>query len=202
MYLQYFWEVGTSEFTRISIQKSSKKRDCNPNVILNCSNQKKYEKVMQKGRQWFPPYPSHQKSLLPGENPGNRPAPWSSPLGDRNLMRIPLPSHDPKIPDIGNQMLPKTSKMTPKSDPKTKKLDFPKRVFYRSKTLLFEVTTPSKPTAETSQGIWSAFWHYKYEKVRQLAPKWLPMDLLQGSKIHWISSKNRLRLPKGSLWSA
>ena len=28
-----------------------KKRDCNPNVILNCSNQRKHEKVMQKGLQ-------------------------------------------------------------------------------------------------------------------------------------------------------
>ena len=133
--------------------KIIKKRDCNPNVILNCSNQRKYEKVMQKGLEWFPPYPSHQKSLLTWERFGNRPAPWSSPLGDRNLMRIPLPSHDPKIPDIGSQMLPKTSKMTPKSDPKTRKLDFQKRVFYAGKTLLFEVRTPFKPTKETSQGI-------------------------------------------------
>ena len=70
-----------------------------------------------------------------------------------NLMRIPMPSHDPKISDIGSQMLPKTSKMTPKSDPKTRKLDFQKHVFYQSKTLFFEVTTPSKPTKETSQGI-------------------------------------------------
>ena len=133
--------------------KITKKRDCNPNVILNCSNHRNYEKVMLKGLQWFPPYPSHQKSLLPGERLANRPAPWSSPLGDRNLMRIPLPSHDPKIPDIGNQMLAKTCKMTSKNDPKTKKLDFQKRVFYLSKTLLFEVTTPSKPTTETSEGI-------------------------------------------------
>ena len=79
--------------------------------------------------------------------------PWSSPLGDRNLMRIPLPSHAPRIPGIGSQMLPKTSKMTPKNYLKTKKLDFQKRVFYFSKTILFEVTTPSKPTTETSQGI-------------------------------------------------
>ena len=133
--------------------KIIKKRDCNPNVILNSSNQRKYEKVMQKGLQWFPPYPSHQNSLLPGERLGNGPTPWSSPLGDRNLMRIPLPSHDPKIPDIGNQMLPKTSKMTPKSDPKTRNLDFQTCVFYLSETHIFEVTTTSDPTKETSQGI-------------------------------------------------
>ena len=64
-----------------------------------------------------------------------------------------MPSHDPEIPDIGNQMLPKTSKMIPKNDPKTKKLDFQKRVFYYRETLLFEVMTPSKPTKETNQGI-------------------------------------------------
>ena len=29
-----------------------KKRDCNPDVILNCSNQRKSEKMMQKGLQW------------------------------------------------------------------------------------------------------------------------------------------------------
>ena len=32
--------------------KIIKKRDCSPNVILNCSNQRKNEKVMQKGLQW------------------------------------------------------------------------------------------------------------------------------------------------------
>ena len=64
-----------------------------------------------------------------------------------------MPSHDPKISHIGSQMLSKTSKMTPKSDPKTKKLDFQKHVFYQGKAILFEVTTPSKPTKETSQGI-------------------------------------------------
>ena len=32
--------------------KISKKRDCNPNVILDCSNQRKYEKVIQNGLQW------------------------------------------------------------------------------------------------------------------------------------------------------
>ena len=114
---------------KIFNSKIIKKNVCGPDVILGTSNQIKYQKVIQNGLQWFPPYPSHQKSLLPGERPANRPAPWSSPLGDRNLMRIPLPSHDPKIPDIGSQMLPKTSKMTPKSDPKTRKLDFQKRVF-------------------------------------------------------------------------
>ena len=114
--------------------KINKKRDCYPNVILHCSNQRKYEKVIQNGLQWFSPYLSHQKSLLPGERLGNGPAPWSSPLGDRNLMRIPLPSHDPKIPDIGSQMLPKTSKMTPKSDPTTRKSDFQKHAFYLRKT--------------------------------------------------------------------
>ena len=104
-----------------------------------------------------------------------------------------MPSHDPEIPDIGNQMLPKTSKMIPKNDPKTKKLDFQKRVFYYRETLLFEVMTPSKPTKETNQGIWSAFWHHKYEKVSQLAPKCLPMSSSRRSKIHWISSKHRFR---------
>ena len=38
--------------------KIIKKRDCNPNVILNCSNQRKYEKVMQKGLQWETQNPS------------------------------------------------------------------------------------------------------------------------------------------------
>ena len=38
--------------------KIIKKRDCNPNVILNCSNQRKYEKVMQKGLQWKTQNPS------------------------------------------------------------------------------------------------------------------------------------------------
>ena len=47
-----------------------------------------------------------------------------------NLMRIPIPSHDPKISDIGSQILSKTSKMTPKNDPKTRKLDFQKHLFY------------------------------------------------------------------------
>ena len=32
--------------------KITKKRNRNPNVILKCSNQRKYEKVMQKGLQW------------------------------------------------------------------------------------------------------------------------------------------------------
>jgi len=31
--------------------KIIKNSDCNPNVILNCSNQRKSEKVMQKGLQ-------------------------------------------------------------------------------------------------------------------------------------------------------
>ena len=70
-----------------------------------------------------------------------------------NFKRIPMSFRDSKISDIGSQMLPKTSKMTPKNDPKTRKLDFQKHVFYQSKTLFFEVTTPSKPTKETSQGI-------------------------------------------------
>ena len=38
--------------------KIIKKRDCNPNVILNCSNHRKYEKVMQKGLQWETQNPS------------------------------------------------------------------------------------------------------------------------------------------------
>ena len=67
-----------------------------------------------------------------------------------------MPPYDPKFPDIARRMLPKTSKMTPQSDLKTRKFDFQKHVFYLSKTLLFEGTTPSKPPKETSQGIWSA----------------------------------------------
>ena len=104
-------------------------------------------------------------------------------------MRMAMPFRDSKISDIGSQMLVKTSKMAPKKNPKTRKLDFQKHVFYISKTLVFEVTTPSKPTKETSQGIWSAFWHHKYEKVSQLAPKCLPMSFSRKSKIHWISLK-------------
>ena len=70
-----------------------------------------------------------------------------------NVMRISMPSHDRKISDIGNQMLPKTSKMTPKSDPKTRKFDFQKHVFYICKTLLFQVTELSKLTKETLPGV-------------------------------------------------
>ena len=74
-----------------------------------------------------------------------------------NLMRISMPSYDPTFPDIATRMLPKTPKMTPKSDPKTRKFDFQKHVFYYSKTLLLEVMTPAKLAKETSQGISSAF---------------------------------------------
>ena len=38
--------------------KISKTRDCNPNVILDCSNQRKYEKVIQNGLQWETQNPS------------------------------------------------------------------------------------------------------------------------------------------------
>ena len=38
--------------------KIIKKRDCSQNVILNCSNKRKYEKVMQKGLQWETQNPS------------------------------------------------------------------------------------------------------------------------------------------------
>ena len=38
--------------------KIIKKRDCNPNVILNSSKQKEYEKVIQKGLQWETQNPS------------------------------------------------------------------------------------------------------------------------------------------------
>ena len=38
--------------------KIIKKRDCNPDVILNCSNQRKSEKMMQKGLQWETQNPS------------------------------------------------------------------------------------------------------------------------------------------------
>ena len=38
--------------------KINKKRDCNPNVILDCSNQRKSEKVLQKGLQWETQNPS------------------------------------------------------------------------------------------------------------------------------------------------
>ena len=38
--------------------KITKKRDCNPNVILDCSNQRKSEKVLQKGLQWETQNPS------------------------------------------------------------------------------------------------------------------------------------------------
>ena len=38
--------------------KISKWRDCNPNVILDCSNQRKYEKVIQNGLQWETQNPS------------------------------------------------------------------------------------------------------------------------------------------------
>ena len=47
--------------------KIIKKRDCNPHVILNCSNQRKYEKVMQKGLQLETQ--NHQKSLKINSGP-------------------------------------------------------------------------------------------------------------------------------------
>ena len=43
-----------------------------------------------------------------------------------NLMGISMPPYDPKFPDIASRILPKTSGMTPKSDPKTKEFDFQK----------------------------------------------------------------------------
>ena len=38
--------------------KIRKKRDCYPNVISDCSNQRKYEKVIQNGLQWVTQNPS------------------------------------------------------------------------------------------------------------------------------------------------
>ena len=49
------WDIRIQENFH---SKIIKKRDCNPNVILNCSNHRKYEKVMQKGLQWETRNPS------------------------------------------------------------------------------------------------------------------------------------------------
>ena len=49
------WDIRIHENFHLKIIK---KRDCNPNVILICSNHRKYEKVMQKGLQWETQNPS------------------------------------------------------------------------------------------------------------------------------------------------
>jgi hypothetical protein len=49
------WDIRIHQ---IFHSKINKKRDCNPNVILDCSNQRKYEKVIQKGLQWETQNPS------------------------------------------------------------------------------------------------------------------------------------------------
>ena len=133
---------------------------CTPNMFFDASNHRKYQKVIQTGVQSFPLTPVtrihdwHRSGL-------QMDAPHLETLEGleivSNLMRIYMPSHALKISDTGSQILAKTPKMTHQSDPKTQKLDFQKHVFCYSKTLLFGVTTPSKPTSETSQGICSAF---------------------------------------------
>ena len=49
------WDIRIHDNYHSEIIKT---RDCNPNVILNCSNQRTYEKVMQKGLQWETQNPS------------------------------------------------------------------------------------------------------------------------------------------------
>ena len=50
------WDIGIHENVH---SKISKKRDCNPNVILDYSNQRKYEKVAQNDLQWETHNPSN-----------------------------------------------------------------------------------------------------------------------------------------------
>ena len=49
------WEIRIHQKFHSEISKT---RDCNPNVILDCSNQRKYEKVIHKGLQWETQNPS------------------------------------------------------------------------------------------------------------------------------------------------
>ena len=67
---------------------------------------------------WFPPYPGHGKVTL-AQNLclGARP-PRERLEIPSNVMKIPMPSHDPKMSDFGSQMPPKVSKMSPRSDAK------------------------------------------------------------------------------------
>ena len=57
------WDIRIHENV---YSKIIKKRDCNPDVILNCSNQRKSKKMMQKGLQWETQNPSKitKKSIL------------------------------------------------------------------------------------------------------------------------------------------
>ena len=43
------WDIRIRQNFNLKICKQC---DCNPNVILDCSNQRKSEKVIQKGLQW------------------------------------------------------------------------------------------------------------------------------------------------------
>ena len=58
MYLQYFWKVWTSEFTRISIQNSSKNAAAIQMWFWIVQIRENLEKVMQKGLQWETQNPS------------------------------------------------------------------------------------------------------------------------------------------------
>jgi hypothetical protein len=109
------WDI---RIQHISHSKLIKKYTCNPNMFFDTSNHRKYRKVTPNGLQWFPPYPIHQNSGLAQERYANGPVPFGRLEIASNLMRIPMPSHDPKMTDFDRQMPPKVSKMTPQSDPK------------------------------------------------------------------------------------
>ena len=67
---------------------------------------------------WFPPYPGHAEvTLTQVVCRGARPPSERLEIPS-NVMKIPMPSHDPKMSDFGSQMPPKVSKMSPRSDPK------------------------------------------------------------------------------------
>ena len=93
-----------------------------------------------------------------------------------------MSSYDPTFPDIATRMLPKTPKMTPKSDPKTRKFDFQKHVFYYSKTILLEVMTPSILAKETSQGKFISFLTTQMQKSEPTGSKAPPNELLQATQ--------------------
>lgn len=167
VFTQDCWEVGTSENLSFPIQKPSKNMPAMQIILFTLQISEYIKKWFKMTPIGFPLTPVtkihgwHRSDLQIDQS---HLEPLEKLEMTLNLMRIPMPSHDPKISDTGTQMPPKASKMTPQSDPKTRNVDFQKRLFYHCKNLLFEVTTPSKPTKETSQIICSVFWHHETKK--------------------------------------
>ena len=84
--------------------KINKKRDCNPNVILDCSNQRKSEKVLQKGFQWE----THWKFILvPSEC-------TLAPNDHQNTEKVM--SQDPECLKHGSPRPPKISKSVKRNE--------------------------------------------------------------------------------------